>query len=192
MDNTLSPMAVPPHLSEATFRTYEPYISRAVEVWPGDTQFRPEEMIGTQNNLLSPATFAARMRDSFTSLRTFKWSTYINVEKLTKEMTGLFVVAYDKDGTVWVRSRNSRGRPPSGKPEGRAVGIQVDADLTRTPWTNITYDELVAVCTLIHGGRLIGPVLCVGEVPPTDRTKMETDFNVSVYFDPQLNQTIIQ
>lgn len=182
------PIQLPSHLSEATFRLYEPHIKRAVERWPQETEFGRECMLSRDGNPLSSNTFVARLRDAFVSLREFQWETTVDVAKL-ESMIGTFRIALDPvTGHVWWRSKIKQGAVKG--LAGRAI-IRVGQD-NRQMWpAGWTKDEVVALCRLIHFGRLEGPFVLEGKVTVDVVLEMEQGFNVSLVLDEEGNKTII-
>lgn len=180
----------PPQLSESVFRWCEPYITRAVNAWPEETRFAPEEMVKLDGYRVSPNTFAARMRDAVTSVIKYGWDTTINVPRL-KEMTGLYSVSYAEDGSVWWKHRGRQGRPTNMTPLVRSQGFMVDAGVARAPWKDVTEDELRAVALLIDKQRIEGPFTITGLIPHETGQSLMAEFAVSVMWDHEKNFTTI-
>lgn len=179
-----------PQLSEATFRTYEPYLHQAVKAWPDETKWSPDQMINeaTQRSL-SPHTFAARLRDSVVSFQRFAWKSYIDREKFTS-IFGQFAVAYDQDGSVWFRNRGRRGRPVEFAREAKAVDAGAQSPV-RGVWDNWSNEEVHAAALLLSHQRIVGPVIFTGEVPAEVITTILSVFDVGLFFDKDRNQTIL-
>lgn len=179
-----------PQLSEATFRTFEPYIHQAVKAWPEETKWSPDSMVNEKTQkVLSPHTFAARMRDSIVSYQRFGWESYIDREKFT-QIYGQFAVAYDHDGSVWFRNRGRRGRPIGFAKEAHAQDAG-GMSLPTSKWEGWDEDQVKAAVILIHHQRLVGPIIFAGEVPQEFRISHENIYNVAFYFDSTLNQTVL-
>lgn len=178
----------PPQLSEATFRTYEPFIHRAVNTWPDETRFTPDEMVNEKTKRpLSPNTFAARMRDAVVSLRRFGWETYIVREKF-HAIFGSFAVSADADGSVWFRNRGRKGRPLVFAGETPSVA---PSPTGMTHWPTWTIEEVAAACRLIHTGKLTSPITLAGLVTPDDSAQLMSTFNVGIFTDTTTNTTVI-
>lgn len=185
----MSDTLILPNLSEATFRRYEPFITKAVNAWPVETKFTVGDMIidGTR---VSPHTFAARLRDAITSVKKFNWEpTTVDVKKLWT-LAGITAVAYDSDG-VWFRAKGRKGRPTDMIDVARAQGVSAGADVNRAPWANVSSPEIHAVCVLIHHSRLTGPIIIPGKVDPELVDNLEKAFNVSLVYDSGNDKTVI-
>jgi hypothetical protein len=180
-----------PQLSEATFRTYEPFIHRAVKAWPEETRFAPTDMVNEKSGRpLSPNTFAARMRDSVVSLHRFGWTTYIDIEKF-RTMFGTFSVAFDSDGSVWFRNRGRRGRPLVFAGERVDPSLPTTASASPTWPDGWTIEEVEAVCRLIHHARVNGPITLTGILLDEHVHSLMSTFNVGIHVDANNNRTII-
>lgn len=178
-------------LGENVFRIYEPHITRAVESWPEETEFKPDSFKNLSGKALSGNTFSARMRDAITSVIRFGWTTTIDVEKL-RAMVGRFAVSMDSTtGSVWWRNKAKRGRPNLSTQEIRSAGYAIDADVTRIPWKDPTKEEIHAVCILLVGGRVTGPIILEGSVEHAFTTALEQQYPVFFTWDPTHNKTII-
>lgn len=185
----MSHVNLPPQLSEATFRTYEPYLNRAIKAWPDETRFTREEMVNEKTQRpLSPATFAGRMRDAVVSLHRFGWETYIDREKFVS-IFGTFSVAMDADGSVWFRNRGRKGRPLTFAGEAPAeTSVTPDAPVV---WSEWEADDIRALCRLLHSRKFPGTVIAKGVVPSTLIADLETSFDVGIFVDTPNNQTVI-
>lgn len=181
---------IPSHLSEATFRIYEPHIKRAVERWPEETQYPPEAFVDLSGSRLSPHTWVARFRDAVVSVKRFKWDTNIDTHKLWS-ISGQHSLSVSGDGTVWFKHRGKAGRPATYPEEARALGYTIDADVVRIPWQGWSPEEVRALCTLIDKGRLTGPFLLVGSVDPALVIELEDSMNVSLLFDEKGGKTVV-
>jgi hypothetical protein len=180
---------IPSYLSEHTFRTYEPHIARGVSAFPQETQFTTVDFKDPSGRPLSGNTFAARFRDSITSLKRFKWETaLVDVNKLWS-ISGQFAIAYASDGTVWFRNKGKKGRPTHLIQEAREKAQSLVLPVNE--WSSWTPNEIEAVCLLIHTGKLSGPIILAGVVSPEDSTPYEQSLNVVFTYDPVNNKTII-
>lgn len=197
MDNTplskmTTPFNPPPQLSEATFRTYEPFIHRAITAWPEETRFTREEMINSSSGRpLSPNTFAARMRDSVTSLRRFGWETYIDLAKFAS-IFGQFSVAFDTDGSVWFRNRGRKGRPLVFAGEAaKPSTVPEPVEAAHLSWSEWEPDDVRALCRLLHTRKFPGTVILTGALLPNFVTELELAYNVGIFVDTATNRTVI-
>lgn len=182
---------IPSNLSEATFRIYEHCIARGVVRWPDETSFGPSDWVDLSGRPLSGNTFAARMRDAITSVKRFGWeSAVLDKEKLWT-MAGKMAIAFDKDGNVWMRNKGTRGRPTGLITEARERNPNVSVGVDFSAWKNVTEQEIEAVCLLIHGGRLTGPIVIEGLLNPEVYTPYESTLNVVFHHDKPNNTTVI-
>lgn len=186
-DNTV-PLTVkhqpPSHLSEATFRKYEHSLTKAIAEFPRDCPFDPS-LYG-----VAPTTFAARMRDSILSVLQYNWPTTINVEKL-RTIAGQYIISHERDGTVWFRQKERRGRPLTltGKVQLPPQGT----DTTPPPdWSGADLSQLIALCTLLHHERVTGPFRMDFCPDPADIADLMERYNVAIFRDSLLNKTIVQ
>jgi hypothetical protein len=187
-----TPTNIPSYLSEGQFRVYEPHITRGVSAFPAETKFTAEDFRGADGKPLSGNTFAARFRDAITSLKRFKWTpTTVDVDKLW-QISGEFAIGFDADGAVWFRNRGKKGRPTHLTEEAKERKIQalVGAHI-KTEWDAASTDEVKALCVLLHGGKVIGPILMNGPIFHTLVEEMEAYYNVAFVFDSANNKTII-
>jgi len=181
---------IPYQLTEENFRKYEPFITRAVNAWPQETEFVRDEMKDAKG-LISPHTFAARMRDAILSFKRYSWTpTTIDIPKL-QAMTGQFSIAFGEGGSVWWKAKGKRGRPPTDPQKARAQGFAIDADVDRKPWKEVTEDEVRAVALLLDKGRLTGPIVFDGLLPHETKETIEAEFNVVLTWDHENRKTII-
>lgn len=184
-----TPVHIPSYLSESTFRTYEPYIARAVAAWPEETSFTT--FVTPDGKKLSANTFVARFRDAITSLRRFGWeTTAVDLTKLASIM-GDFCLTLDPQGVVWFRHKTKQGRPPEFRSETVAMYPEKGAKAVREVWQKWTLAEVNALCQLLDTGRLVGPFVVEGQVDAGEITRLEGLHNVSFTYDPTKNQTII-
>lgn len=200
MNNTpSSPPIVEPRFSEASFRNYEPFIARAVTLWPAETQFHQGEMVDVRGRPISPHTFVARFRDAITALKKFGYET--NTVDTTKlwSITGSFTVAYGTEGSVWFRNKQLRGRPTGLTQQGRAAGLipqknndsAFPSETLKLVWSSWTIDDLRALCQLITTGIAVGPVVLKGSLPADDIEKLETTYNVTITANPSDSTLIV-
>lgn len=190
-----NPNNLPSHLSERTFRVYEPALTRAVAAFPSETSFPRENFRMENGSLLSINTIVARFRDATVSLKRFRWETTVDCDKLWR-ITGEYMIAPDPSGTsVWFRNKQRRGRPSDLTAEARQRGAGTGAGpstvMPPTTWQNWTEDEVRAVCLLINANRVTGPFVLRGEVSPELVNTFEQTMNVSLTFDQERNETII-
>ncbi len=190
-DNTpsIARSSIPSHLSEATFRRYETYLEMAVLRFPESTCFELGE------NNVAPTTFAARLRDSIASLLRYKWMTVVDVEKLWR-IAGKYVVAHEKDGSVWFRGKERQGRPTHLTPEAKERALAREETTPIAPsfalWEGGDLEQLTALCVLIHHQRITAPVH-MDFCPELETTlSLTSNYNVSIFRDPVLNKTIVQ
>jgi len=182
---------IPSHLSEATFRTYEPHIALAVKQWPDETSFHESVFVAANGQKLSPNTFVARFRDAFTSLRRFHWpTTVIDLDKLAA-MAGKFAVTLDSKGVVWVRNKTKQGRPPEFVAEGARLHPELGAKAVREVWHGWTPEEVEALCLLIDKQRFTGTFVLDGVVDEMLVNTLESKYNISFTPDTTKNQTIV-
>lgn len=180
---------LPPQLSEATFRVYEPFIHAAVKAWPDETRWAPEELINTRTQRpLSPATFAGRMRDAIVSFRNNAWESYIDAEKF-REIFGAFSVAMSADGSVWFRNRGRKGRPLTFAKEAGPTN-SAPASVGEM-WGTATDAEISAACVLLHHTRISGPIIINGTVSQELTDHLTSNYNVAIHFDSSSQRTII-
>lgn len=182
----INPRSVPPHLREELFRYYEPLIARAVLAWPKETSFT----IPTDR---APTTFISNFRNALLSVRTFHWSTDIDLNKLFRDppegMRNAFVIQQDATGLVWLRAKGTSGRfsiprvAPAQRPDPSSYSV--------VPWRDSTQEEIHALCTLIHFARLHGPVVIDGAVGAEQIDSLTAQFNVAFVYDEEKKQTII-
>lgn len=187
------PTAILSNLSEASFRFYEPFLKKAVDAWPEETEFRGDAFRTATGYPLSPNTFAARMRDAIVSLYRYHWETTIDTSKLWS-IRGEFSIAFGLDGqSVWFRRKGRRGRPSQMVTEAREKGEALvgDAEVVRAPWKDTTPDEVRAVCLLITGGRMSGPVVLNQLLSVDEVAFLSTNYDVAVTVDKEKGQTII-
>lgn len=182
----INPRSVPPHLREELFRYYEPLIARAVTAWPTETSF-------TIPANKAPTTFISNFRNALLSVRTFHWSTDIDLGKLFNDppvgMRNAFVLSQDETGLVWFRAKGTSGRfsiprvslPPRVEKQSYSV----------VPWRDSTQEEVHALCTLIHFARLSGPVIIDGPIGQEQVDGLTSQFNVAFVYDEVKKQTII-
>lgn len=183
-----TPLYLPNDLSEANFRRYEAFLTQAVQSFPGETQFTIPP--GT-----APTTFVARFRSATLSLRRFSWPTTVDTAKLVA-IAGQYSIAFDSTTippTVWFRLKHRAGRPSHLINDARVLAPQVESSiaLSKTVWQNVSPDELHALCLLLHGVRLYGPVVVDGLVNDAVILSLEGQFNVALVCDKVKNQTII-
>ena len=181
-----NPRSVPPHLREDLFRYYEPLITKAVNAWPQETSF-------TVPSDKAPTTFISNFRNALLSVRTFHWSTDLDLNKLFADppvgMRNAFVIAQDETGLVWLRKKGTSGRfsiprvVPAQRVEPSSYSV--------VPWRDSTQEEIHALCTLIHFARLSGPVVIDGPVGQEQIDSLTAQFNVAFVYDEAKKQTII-
>lgn len=176
---------LPSQLSESTFRTYEPHISRAVRDWPKETQWHPNDMVGLNGQRLSPHTFVARFRDSLVSLKRFAWTTYVDTPKLWS-ISGQYCCSYAPDGTVWFRARGRRGRPLDMVQEARER-----MEMVVPEWEAPTQEEVRALCLLIDAKRINGPIVLRTQLPDDMITSLEGEFSVGIVWHEDRKVTVV-
>jgi hypothetical protein len=178
---------VPDHLSEARFRIYEPYIFRAVDRWPDETEFPPPFYTGKSGAYVSAVTFCARMADALQSIRTFRWETKIDVEKLLS-MTKDYRIAHDDGPSVWFRRKVAPHRPMRSTAHARAMGYIAPASSAQYEqpplWRDWSESTVIALC-LLKGEKREGIPLEVrlqGLVPQDFINDLQTRFpNTAVF-----------
>lgn len=172
---------LPSHLSEETFRRYEPLIKTAVDNAPNDTSFTiPPD--------LAPTTFVARLRDTTLSVKKFGWTTNIDMEKLWSQ-AGTMVWSYDSaTKLVWYRAKQPRGRPNQLTSTANAHAKAL-AKSAEQRWLTYTKEEVHALCVLLTSGKLTGPFILPGTID--NAADLELSFNVSFVRDETNNETII-
>ncbi len=180
---------LPPQLSEATFRFYEPFINSAVKRWPEETQWHHDVMKNEEGKTVSPHTFIARFRDALVSLKRFGWTTYIDTNKLWS-IAGKHCCAYGEDGSVWFKERGRRGRPLDMVDEARKHNHPAAAPVVQS-WRTPSDDEVRALALLIDGGRLVGPFLLHTQLNDETITALENEFNVAFVWDDLQKVTIV-
>lgn len=185
-------MTLPSHLSETTFRLYEPHLTRAVLSWPKETPFPKETWVDLAGVQLSGNTFVARFRDSIATFLRNKWTSTVDLVKL-QSMTGEYCVAFDKDGVIYFRARGRKGRPSQHTTEVRdSLAASIDAHFDKKPWKDVTYEEARALAILLAGGRLSGPIIVDG-IFGKDTSwpkELEDDFGIGVTHDEVNNKTV--
>lgn len=175
---------VAPHLREANFRIYEPYIAAAVDAWPAETEFTPPSDV-------MPSTFVVNMRNAILSVKMYQWpNSRVSLPKLLS-IDREYVINQDAAGHVWFRKRKSTGKNPVLGTEQTIHSSLPSLPLSVVPWRDPTDEELRALCVLIHYQRLTGPVVIEGEVANETRIALSADFNVAVVYDEKMKQTII-
>ena len=176
--------SVPAHLRESIFRQYEALIKKGVDAFPSETSF-------TIPTNVAPTTFVARFRDSILSLKLYKWETVVDCDRLWK-IAGQYAVSHDREGVVWFRLKHRHGRPNLMMSEARTHTDEPSTPISRTGiWENVTPEEVTAVCRLIHGERLVGPIIIVGRIDPDLSNALQEDFNVAIVYDDKTNNSII-
>lgn len=163
-----------PHLREPVFREYEDTLAYAVAEWPKETSFD----LPAKRKL---TTYVANFRNAILSLRAYRWPSRVDLDKLNR-IQGQYQISPRPDGRVWFCTRRT-GAPSVPPSEPTAAGV--------VPWRDATDAEIIALCTLIHHGRLAGPFIIVGEVDVPLRESLTTSFNVGMVFDEEQKQTII-
>lgn len=131
------------------------------------------------------------MRDAITSVKRFNWNSAVLDKDKLWTMSGKFAIAFDADGNVWMRNKGTRGRPTSLITEARERNPNVSVGVDFAAWKNVTEQEIEAVCLLIHGGRLTGPIVLDGLINPEVYTPYESSLNVVFTHDKTNNTTVI-
>jgi len=174
---------VPPHLRESLFRYYEPFLEQAVAAWPSETSFTPPKD-------RSPATFIANFRSAILSLKTFAWSTTIDVQKF-ESILGTFTLIFDATGAVWFKARAARQGRPRDMAKANPRAAAYAAATIPVPQRDCTQEELEAFCLLLHYQRIGGPFVIDGEVGQEQIDDLTTRYNVSLVFNSLTKQTIL-
>lgn len=186
-------MPLPHHLSEASFRVYEPHIARALKNWPKETQFTEDDFRGADGQKLSGNTFVARFRDAIASFLTNVWSSdMVDFAKL-RELASrkAFAVAHDVDGSVWFRERGHKGRPSVHTQKMREQ-VAASALPVSVPWEKPTPEELHAVSLLLSNARIPGPVVVSGILTSEVILTLETTFiGLAIVVDNERSVTVI-
>jgi hypothetical protein len=150
-------MPTPPaHLSERTFRRFEPYIRKAVASSPTPVTITP---IG-----LRPVTFAARMRDAIRSFSIYRWQSDIPLERFLELYERRDLTTTLDDGGMVIIGPLGQGKTLA--PAGQIVD-RASHNNEMSVWTNPNPLELRALCILLSNRRIPGPfrlTLCPDEV----------------------------
>lgn len=156
---------LPFRLRESTFRIYEPYIVAAVKGWPDPVTINPAPLRAT--------TVSARLRDAILSLRTFRWSTTIDMEVFDKVESQIQVTHSD----------HSVALGPKGKRVVPGFQMQTTSHASLGIHFNKgNHDEadLTAICRLL-GKRLIsGPIYIYPPIHETQVATLESTFDVAI------------
>lgn len=193
MNNYIPAGKLPHHLSESTFRFYEPYLTLAVKNFPDETSWDVGELRRADPEIkIGPNTFVARFRDAIVSLRRFNWPTTVNVAKLVSIAGQYTITLQAGTSIVWFKHRGHKGRPTNFITEGRAhpTGGQA-APSSVVPWRDATLAEIEALCLLINHGRLEGPFIVHLELSPEQVAYLTSRWNVAMMWDETQQATIV-
>lgn len=180
------------HLSEKTFRFYEPYLTLGVRNFPEETSWDVGTLRAQDPSIkIGPNTFVGRFRDAIVSLRRFSWDTTVDVPKLIS-IAGLFVISL-QPGTsvVWFKNRASRGRPLTLIAESRTHPLMQGVAPSPVLWKDITNEELEALTLLISNGRLHGPFLTSREIDSAYVINLTSSYNIAITWDAERGVTVI-
>lgn len=186
------------HISEASFRRFEPFLTLAVRKWPEETSWDVGALRESDPDIkIGPATFVARFRDAIVSLRRFSWSpTTVDLIKLnSEEMVGKYCLAL-QPGTnvVWFKHRAPKGRTPDWKHLADQVNqpeAPAQASARVVPFGDATPEELRALCLLISNGKLEGPFHIISRVDEVSAGSLMATYNVNITWDERSERTII-
>lgn len=183
---------LPHHLSESSFRIYEPFLTLGVRNFPDETswdvgllrQLNPDIKIG-------PATFVARFRDAVVSLRRFHWQTTVDVAKLIS-IAGKFSITIQPGTSIlWFKHKGHQGRPMELKVDANVRAADGSASASFVPWKDATLEEIEALCLLITHNRLVGPYIVEQQFRQAEMDHFATRWNVALTWDAERKVTVI-
>lgn len=179
---------VPSHLSEKLFREYEPFIMRAVNAFPTETSF-------TVPSGRSPHTFLARFRDAILSVKNFRWSTTIDMDKLWRmSAERKFALRHGVlNGTpvVWFGNRIRQGAPNGLISEAREYVASNPARIGAVPLRDITEEELRALVVLLNGRHITGSWSTPTTFPSDLISTLTLSYDVAIVRDENTGLTVI-
>lgn len=179
-----APSGLPSHLSENTFRRYEKLIGTALRNWPEATKFTPSGDV-------SLTTFTARLRDSITSYRRYRWITGEFTSAEFDAIDGAAVVVNDAEhGCCFFTKRRAAGRSPAGTtvPNDSVPAAKI---VPTGILTELLSAEIEALCLLLSNKRITGPITIQGDIGDETVTYMQSNYDVGITFDPSTKTTII-
>lgn len=189
---TASPrVRIPHHISEESFRRFEPFLTLAVARWPEETSWDLSLM--EHNDLkISPMTFVARFRDAIVSQRRFGWQSTVDVAKLNS-IAGLFCVSLQAGTSiVWFKHRVPVGRTPDWKHLAESGDVHNAPGVPSVvPWKDATMEEIEALCLLLSAGKLIGPFILTQRLDDAFVVRLQQRWNVAATWDETRKQTIL-
>lgn len=171
----------PYRFSEAVFRFYEPFIARALAVYPSSIVIDPRRVDR------SPETFSCRFRDAVRSFRENRWfPTEINTTAFDEHADEL-KVHITNDGTCMIG-------PLAALAGKRAVPNTTDAyvESTTSPtcFTLADQSQIALIGALVHHRMLAHPVLVAG-LTDEDVKNLESAFDLAVVKNPDGSFTLI-
>lgn len=185
---------LPHHLSQSTFRFYEPYLTLAVRNFPEETSWDVLDVARNNPKIrISPTTFAARFRDAIVSLTRFHWETTVDVAKLVEMRAANNYAIAQQSGTsiVWFRNRANKGRPSAYVAEARDDLSRQASPSGPVLWRDATARDLDALCYLLGSARLSGIYLLDKQLQNDIVDALTTMYNVSITWDDEQKRTVI-
>lgn len=187
---------IPHHISEDSFRRFEPFLTLAVNRWPEETSWDVASLRATDPSVnISPMTFVARFRDAIVSLRRFNWESTVDLAKLNN-IAGTYCLALQAGtSVVWFKHRAPRGRTPDWKHLADKVSEVTpsygEGAARVVPFKDATPEELRALCLLISNGKLAGPFHLQTRLDAVITASLTATYNVAIEWDDRAQHTII-
>lgn len=182
------------HLSEHTFRFYEPYLTLGVRNFPDETSWDIAALRASDPTIrIGPTTFVARLRDAYVSLLRFHWEpTTVDLIKLA-DMRGKFSFTL-QTGTsiVWFKNKGIKGRPSHLMAEAHVERANTPSVPSAVLWKDATNEEVLAACLLLSNRRIAGPILIDRNLDSLNEIgALTSTLDIAMRWDEEHKQTVI-